>query len=320
MIANLRLYDDLLDALYETFGRHPGFRVAHAKGVLSTGNFIASAAARTLSTAFHLCGEAVPVVARFSNFSGLPATPDGDPMASPYGLALRFQLPDGTCTDIVAHSYDGFPVATPTEFLEFLLGIAASSGQPAMPYRLEKFLAEHAAAKDFMISPKPAPRSYASIPYFGVNSFVFIDADGGRRFGRYRVEPSINLPALTDVEIAEASPDYLSEELRTRLSSGAISLRLVLQLANPDDDISDGSVAWARIGALAHEEIELGELLLDGLPGSVEQRFWQRNLNFNPGRITAGIELSDDPMVAARQGIYDRAVKRRADAAGIEES
>ena len=38
-------------------------------------------------------GGPIPVTARFSDATGLPAIPDGDPNANPHGMAVRFHLP-----------------------------------------------------------------------------------------------------------------------------------------------------------------------------------------------------------------------------------
>lgn len=37
----------------------------------------------------------------------------------------------------------------------------------------------------------------------------------------------------------------------------------------------------------------------------------QKTLLFTPGRLTDGIELSDDPLLTARDGSYAEAFKRR---------
>jgi len=86
-----------------------------------------------------LQSTAVPVTIRFSDFAGVPAIPDTDPNASPRGLAVKFHLPDGTDTDLVTHSYNGFPTATAAEFRDLLLAIAASGPDAPKPMPLEKF-------------------------------------------------------------------------------------------------------------------------------------------------------------------------------------
>ncbi|OLF54276.1 catalase family peroxidase [Pseudomonas chlororaphis] len=301
------LYNALLDALYATFGQHAGFRVAHAKGILVQGTFVATRSAPQVSRALHFQGGVIPVRVRFSNFSGLPGTRDGDPTASPHGLAIRFSLPDGQSTDIVAHSFNGFPVATAQDFLGFLQGIAASVATPPDPAPLAGFLAGHPRARQFLDAPKPAPRSYISTEYFGVNALEFSNLDGERRMGRYRIEPLIDEPALSDEQAAAMPDDYLQDELATRLGKGPAKIRLVLQLAAPGDGVEDGSIPWSR----TNQEVELGILTLDRLIPPAAQQAEQQRLDFNPGRLPDGIAPSADPMIEARQGIYERAMDRR---------
>lgn len=301
------LYDALLDALYATFGNHPGFRITHAKGVLLRGMFTATQEAAALSRAPHFHGQAVPVQLRFSNFSGLPGTADGDPMASPHGLAVRFSLPSGEYTDIVAHSFDGFPVATPEEFLSFLQGIAANVATPPDPLPLQTFLATHPTAQHFLEMSKQVPNSYSAVEYFGVNSLVFSNANGEQRIGRYRIEPLMAEAALTEQQASEMTADYLQDEIGTRLSRGPVKLRLVVQLAAPGDAVEDGSIPWSR----NHKEVELGILTLDTLVSRAEQQLAQQRLGFNPGQLPDGISASQDPMIQARARIYQRAVQRR---------
>lgn len=306
-VSQDKLYDALLDALYATFGKHPGFRATHAKGLLVNGTFTSSPAAASLSRAAHLQGKPVPVVLRFSNFSGVPATVDGDPVASPRGLAVRFKLPNGEFTDIVGHSFDGFPVATPLEFLGFLKGIAATAATPPDPQPLQVFLAEHPRARHFLEAPKPAPVSYTSIEYFGVNSLVFSNRENQEQIVRYRIEPLTGQSLLSDQQAARMPADYLQDELTARLAKGPAQMRLIAQLAAPGDVIEDGSIPWPR----NRREVELGIFTLDSLVPAEDQQTAQQRLDFSPGRLLDGIALSRDPMTLARDHIYQRAVLRR---------
>jgi catalase len=106
----------LVDALNGVFGKQTDNRAVHAKGIVLEGKFTPSPEAAALSKAPHLQGTAVPVTVRFSDFAGVPAIPDSDPNASPRGMAVKFHLPDGSDTNIVTHSYNGFPTATADEF------------------------------------------------------------------------------------------------------------------------------------------------------------------------------------------------------------
>ena len=122
--------ETFVDALNSAFGKQTTQRAAHAKGVVLLGKFVPSAEAASVSKALHFKHE-VPVTVRFSANTGVPKIADADPRASPRGLAIRFRLPDGSDTDLVTHSYNGFPAKNPEEFQQFFLAIAGS--KPGVP-------------------------------------------------------------------------------------------------------------------------------------------------------------------------------------------
>src|SRR4029078_7892177 len=99
---------------------------------------------------------------RVSHFSGAPGVSDLDPTASPRGMALKFRLPDGTDTDIVAHSYNGLPVATAEEFRQLMVALRASAPGVSSPTPLEQFLHAPPAARAFVEGQAPPPASYAT--------------------------------------------------------------------------------------------------------------------------------------------------------------
>ena len=115
-ITNAALAQQILDAFDALFGLHPGFRPAHAKGLMCSGTFTPSAEAVKLTRAPHAKVPPTPVTVRFSNSTGLPNIPDNDPHAGPRGIAIWFHLGDHLHTDIIAHSADGFPVRTRTSW------------------------------------------------------------------------------------------------------------------------------------------------------------------------------------------------------------
>jgi catalase len=290
-------------------GPYAGSRAVHAKGVLLDGEFRPSPAAASLSRAPHFAAP-VPVLVRFSNFAGVPTVPDGDPAASPRGLSVKFMLPDGGETDIVAHSYNGFPAATPDDFLEFLRAAAASDGQ-----RMAAYVDTHPAGRLFVDAPKPTPASYANETFFGVNAFRFSNATGTSRFGRYRIEP-VDGPAYLAAADAAARPtNFLADEMEARLARNPVAFRLLVQLPDASDDVVDGSVAWPD----SRETIELGTIVLNRLAEAGAAR--QRTLLFTPLNLVGGIAPSADPLLVARNRAYRISFDHRsrdtvADAAG----
>src|ERR1700735_3887722 len=161
------LSNEILQKFDALFGVHPGFRPAHAKGIMLTGSFTPTAEAATLSKAPHLNRPTTPVSVRFSNSTGIPVIPDNDPNADPRGCAVRFHLADRVHTDIVAHSTNGFPARTGQDFLEFLTAIAATDLTRFPGSRLEKYLGTHPAAAAFVPTTKPPTSSFARESYFG---------------------------------------------------------------------------------------------------------------------------------------------------------
>src|SRR5260370_21103297 len=159
--ASATVVAQLVETMRALAGPHPGFRPVHAKGIVCSGTFRASAGARALSRALHLQGQAVPTVVRFSNSSGDPDVHDG--IANARALAVKFQLPDGKNADILALHIEGFPARTPEEFLAFLRAQLPDppTGQPA-PASVPPFLQRHPATRAFIapLTKKPVPVSY----------------------------------------------------------------------------------------------------------------------------------------------------------------
>src|SRR3984885_2928736 len=226
------LAQDLIQQFDKIFGLHPGFRPAHAKGAMLTGTFTPSPAATSLTRAPHLNQPSTPVSVRFSNGTGIPVIPDNDPNAAPRGLSIRFHLGERVHTDIIAHSTDSFPTRTGQEFLEFLSALAASDPAKLAGSPLEAFLGSHPAALAFVQAAKPAPASFARESFFGVTAMRFINQDGVRKFGRYRIVPEAGVKHLDDAAAAAKDGNYLFDELRSRVGGGAIVFRIQVQLAD----------------------------------------------------------------------------------------
>lgn len=150
------LANDLLQVFDQLFGLHPGYRAAHAKGLLLAGTFTPGPGASALTRAPHITRPSTPVTVRFSNGTGLPQIPDNIGDANPRGLAIRFNLGEHVHTDIVSHAIDAFPTRDGYQFLEFLRAAMASGPDVPSPKPVEKFLGSHPATLAFVQAPKPS--------------------------------------------------------------------------------------------------------------------------------------------------------------------
>jgi catalase len=301
----IALSQDLLKQFDAIFGLHPGFRPAHARGVMLTGTFTPSSDASSLTRAPHITRNSTPVTVRFSSSTGLPQIPDNDANANPRGLAIRFYLAEHEHTDIVSHSTDGFPTRTGQEFLEFLRAAASSDPSKPSPSPIEVFLGSHPKALAFVQTPKPFPSSLARESYFGVTALRFTNKDGVSRFGRYRIKPDAGIEHLDDATAKTRGANYLFDELTQRIARGPIGFQVLVQVANDSDIVDDATVHWPEERPL----INLGRILLTNTV--LDNTGEHEKIIFDPIPRVDGIEPSADPLLELRAAIYLLSGRRR---------
>jgi catalase len=294
---------EAIDTVNKAFGRHPGMRALHAKGILCKGTFTPTPEAATLTTAGHMNGGPVPATFRFSNGGGDPDQPDYAPDLR--GLAAKFYLDDGTRADIVAVSAPTFAFKTPEGFIEL---IDAQGSGPAVAWKLPMVFVRHPEGLRALPGAAAAMRpvaSYAVISYYGQHAFRWIDAQGGERWVRYRVRPQAPRESITPWAARGRGRDYLQDELRARLERGPVRFSLEVQIAIPGDPIDDPSAAWPQ----SRRTVAVGTYEVTGL--ETERETGGDVLVFDPTRVVDGIELSDDPVLRFRHDAYSESVARR---------
>ena len=292
----------LVNDLHAAFGEHHA-RAVHAKGIILEGRFQPSNEAAMISKAKLFRTKGI-VIVRFSDFTGIPDIPDNHPLASPRGFAVKFKSGDSEMLDIVAHGFNGFPVATSEEFGQLLLAIAASPPGTKEPNKLSEFLGTHPIAATFLTTQKPMPVSYATNAYFGVNAFAFVNAKGQKSFVRYRFVPQAGEHYFDAVAAAKTSPNFLQEEIATRLKTAPIIFDWYVQISGSGDKIDDPSVAWPE----DRKRIKLGTITIDRL--TADQQEADRSLLFLPGKVPSGIEIAD-PMLKIRTAAYPISFRER---------
>jgi catalase len=287
-------------------GIHPGFRPAHAKGILLAGAFAPSSEASSLTRAPHIKRDSTPVTVRFSDFAGIPSVADNDPQnASPRGCAIRFHLAEHVHTDIVAHSVDAFPTRTVEGFLDFLNALIATDPAGPHPNAIEQFLGTHPDALTFVQTPKPIPTSFAKESFFAVSAFKFTNAQGVSRYGRYRLLAVAGNEYLDEAAAAKKTPNFLFDEIEERVANGPVKFRIVVQLAKDGDTVDDATIRWPE----DRPHVTFGEITLTGVvPNNARE---QQQIIFDPIPRVEGIEASADPLFEPRANIYLMAGRRR---------
>jgi catalase len=293
---------DLSQEIYYTMmqvrGAKPGNRPVHAKGIVCEGTFTATLVAGTLSRAAHFQGKPVPVTIRFSDDAPDPSIPDNSPNASPRGIAIRFMLPGGDRTDIVAISHNGFIVGSGEEFLALEKAIVATDPSKPHPWAIEQFLGAHPRALKFVQDPNPTPESFATVAFYSNNAFVLVNKKGVKQAVRYQIIPIAGSHYLNDADAKAKSADFLFDELRTRLAKEPAKFRLVVQLPGLGDPTNDSSIVWPD----DRKTVDLGTITITSVVADSDAA--QKALAFDPILLTDGIEESDDPLPEVRSSVY----------------
>jgi catalase len=293
----------IVDALNKRYGVHPEFRSNHAKGIVVEGNFAPTLQGAELSRSPIFAGTNLPVTVRFSDASGLPDLHDAAPVANPHGMSIKFHLPDGTESDIVLNSLKFFTVATPEDFRDLqLAGATSPPGAPKSP-QFEAFLKSHPSVEKANAT-LGTPASFAEEQYFGIDAFIFTNKNGQKQPFRYIIAPQ-KIVHLSKEEAAKEPPNYLMDELPQRLAKGPVTFHIKAQLAAPGDQTKDPTQAWPD----DRKVVDLGTLTIDKTVADSDAI--QKKLLFTPGRLTDGIEPSDDPLIAARDGSYTVSFEQR---------
>jgi catalase len=305
----LEVSRDLLHALDDLNGVHPGFRAAHSKGILLSGTFTPTAEARTLTRAPHAQRASTPVLVRFSNSAGFPEVADNDlKNASPRGMAIRFQLAEHVHTDVIGVSTDGFPVRTPEEFLQFLRAAHASGPDAPKPTPIETFLGAHPKALKYVTTPKPIPTSFAREAFFSVSAFKFTDPAGDSRYVRYRTRPVLGTEYVDEKDVAAKPPNFLFDDIADRIAQGPVEFEIFVQVAASGDVVDDATALWGN----DRKEVKFGSIALTSVVA--DNAGEQKKIIFDPIPRVEGIEPSGDPLLEARAGVYLMSGRRRREA------
>jgi catalase len=298
--------ETVVNALEKVSGVHTGLRRNHAKGVCATGSFRAGDEARALSFSPLFSGQAIPVIARFSVAGPNPAASDA--AKSPRGMAVEFHLPDGSLHHMTMLNVPVFGAASVQTFFDGVIaGLPdATTGKPDSE-KLKAFVASHPDAQalaGWMKAHNPPP-SYAETPYYSLHAFKLVAADKQAHWARWRMAPQDGEKYMSDEETAASSKNFLDQRLTERTAKGPIMWDMIVTLGEAGDTIDNPSVQWPQ----GRREIKVGTLTIAKAgPDTAGQC---EDINFDPTVISAGFELSPDPILAFRSQAYAVSVGRR---------
>lgn len=297
---------EAVDALEQIQGKFPGARRAHAKGDMYEAVFHPNGNAVPYTVAPHLHREAVSATVRFSNSPPNPASIDY--LTPAKGLAVQFQLSDGSITNIVSSTVPMFVTSSPREFIDMIeiftdekTGIKTIDRGLAMVELLsKKYPHSKNVIQIIKEQAKQPPISYAELHYYPIHAFYFVNKDGVRQAIKYEWVPvkETKDPALTRKSL---SANYLTEELDNRLNQAPVEFDLFIRLAEEGDNPNDATDMWPE----ERRKVNIGRLEIKNKIHPKE------DIVFDPTIVPEGIELTDDPILHFRSGAYAESYERR---------
>ena len=298
--ANEVTPEQVVSAIEGAFGVRPGERRNHIKGTCAAGEFVGTPDGAKYSRSALFTGKPVPVAARFSLAGGNPKAPDTAKSAR--GMALQFQLPDGSLQHMTMLNTPMFGAAHPQTFLDLMIAMKPdpATGKPD-PEAMKAFKASHPdnlAQAEFLAKNNP-PASYAASSYFGIHTFKFVDRDGKTTLVRWRFVPQDGEKRLTDEELKSATANFLEAALVERTKEGPVRWDMVVTLGQPGDAEDDPTVPWPE----DRPQVKAGTLTL--ATASAQQKgVGCEPINFDPLVMADGIAPTDDPVLRFRSPAY----------------
>jgi catalase len=296
----------MVDAFEATNGKFEGFRRSGAKGVCAMGEFVGSADGRALSSSSAFSGQPVPVIVRYSVGGANPKAADNG--KGQRNMALQFNLAGGETWQMGNINAPVFGAASPEQMLGRVESLRPDPATKAADPAKVKAFAD--ANPEVLLQGKyfagqPVPASFASVNYWGVHAFAFVNAQGAKQFGKWVFEPVGGVMGLSDDEAKARGASFLFDDLRTRVAAGSVAFNFNLELAQPGDRLDSATVPLPE----GRKKVTLGQLKLTSVAADAGGDCVA--ITFNPMVLPKGVEPSADPMLAARAAPYAVSLGRR---------
>lgn len=293
--------EQLVDGLNKVFGAHAKMRAAHSKGICVKGNFTPTPEAAGLSKAPQF-GAPVPLIGRFSLGGGNPAASDSQ-KDNVRGIALHFQLPDGSNSDLLMISAPIFVAKTPEDFLALLTAVASKDNDKIGAY----FTAHpESTLQKKWLTARETPASYATADYFGVHTFYLTNAKGERQGVKWKAEPVGGFVGLSDKDAEAKGADFYANELNEQFAKGPVSYNLFAVLGQPGDNDDDPTAEWPA----DRKSVKVGTISISGLEPAAT---CDAGI-FDPNVVADGIEPSStDKILPMRSQDYAVSFGRRSE-------
>ncbi len=294
-------------------------RPVHVKGFGAFGYFETSYSMREFTKLSFLQspGQQVPVMVRFSLAAGNKGTPDT--ARNVRGFSTKLYTQEGIF-DLLCNHIPVLFVRDGIRFPEAFSSLAPSPVNNLIdPERFWRFVARAPEATHFvtwLFSDVGTVKSLRHIRGYGVNTYVWRNAEGARRYVKYHWIPQAGeeyIDQRESVALAGMNPDIAGQDLYDTIASGTpVQYELRVQLMDPKDEGSlpydplDCTKVWDE---QKYPLMPVGRLVLNRNPDNYMEQV--EKAAFSPTNLLDGAELSDDKLLQARANIYWDSQRRR---------
>ncbi|MGE8055921.1 catalase [Bacillus mycoides] len=309
------LHEALQEFIHEKILERP----VHAKGFGAFGYFqtIYPMSEHTKLSFLQNSNEKIPVMVRFSLAVSTKGTPDT--ARNVRGFATKFYTKEGVF-DLLCNHLPVFSVRDPMRFPETINALLPSPKNNLIdPDRFWSFVARAPESIHFVVrlySDAGTTKSLRHIPGHSVNTYVWRNAQGYRKYVKYHWYPFEGVQFITSEEankLAAENPDYSGKDLYDAIEAGkAVEYGLYVQLMDPKDethlsyDPLDDTKVWDE---KEYPLIPVGKMVLNKNPENYKEQV--EKVAFSPSNLLDGAELSDDKMLQGRANIYSDSQRRR---------
>lgn len=295
--------EKMVKLIHGVFGFHPTFRAFHAVGDIYRGTFTPLPEARQFTRAMHF-QQAVPATVRFSGGGG---NPDAAPSTTA-GMACKFYLPNGRVTDLISLNADTFIAQNVDQVIGFVDAIEPDpeTGKKDDAKALAYISSVPTMASALALRKKiPAPTSFSKTAYHAIHVFRFVNADNAVTHVKYHWTPDDGVDGQSVEEQQKHPHDYLFQEMEQRIKREPVAYTMWIEIGEDGDPLDDPTALWPE----GRRRVAVGRLEL--VAKTSLEEIGDPVMLHDPTRITDGIELTDDPIIEARRGVYDASVADR---------
>ncbi len=287
-------------------------RVVHAKGAGAHGYFqvYKSMAEYTFAKFLQDPKKQTPVFVRFSTVVGSRGS--ADTARDPRGFAVKFYTEDGNY-DLVGNNLPVFFIRDAIKFPDMVHAFkpAPDTGYPTSSSANSRFwdfislTPESTHMIMWLFSDRGTVKSYGRMEGFGVNTYVWVNAQGKAVYIKYHWKPKAGLETIDRHEatrLAGEDPDVATRDLHDTIVSGkTVEFELYVQVMEVADELKqtfdplDATKTWPED---KFPLMPVGKMVLNRNPENFFAEVEQAA--FCPASIVPGIELSSDKLLQGR--------------------